>query len=87
MIRAMVSRGLPVTIPQALDSLRIIGNEAVHPGTMNIKDDKSTALRLFGLVEVVVEQTITQPKKIGELYGILPPDKVVGVVNRDKKED
>jgi hypothetical protein len=84
LIKEMVSNGLPLTIQQALDALRIIGNESVHPGTMDIKDDRAIALRLFSLVEIVVEQKITQPKKIAEVYGKLPPDKVAGVAQRDK---
>jgi hypothetical protein len=51
---------------------------------MDIKDDKATALRLFSLVGIVVEQQITQPKKIAEVYGKLPPIKVEGITNRDK---
>jgi hypothetical protein len=83
LIGEMVARGLPATIQQALDSLRVIGNESVHPGKMDIKDNRDVALRLFGLVTVVVEQTITQPKKIAELYGTLPPEKVEGIAKRD----
>jgi len=83
LIGEMVSRGMLPTLQQVLDTLRVIGNESVHPGTMDIGDDKETALRLFGLVAIVVEQTVTQPKKIAELYGTLPAGALAGITKRD----
>jgi hypothetical protein len=83
LIGEMVSRGLPASVQQALDTLRVIGNECVHPGTMDVKDNRETALHLFGLVDVVVEQTITQPKKIAALYGTLPTGAVDAIKKRD----
>jgi hypothetical protein len=71
------------TVQKALDTLRVIGNESVHPGTMDIRDDTDVALHLFGLVAIVVEQTITQPKKIAALYGTLPPGAIAGIKQRD----
>jgi hypothetical protein len=84
LIALMVERGLSTSLQQALDSLRVIGNEAVHPGEMNIQDDRTTALHLFSLVEIVVEQLITQPKKTAALYGTLPAGKIAGIQQRDK---
>ena len=40
----LVSKGLPEQVQQALDAVRVIGNEAVHPGSMDLHDDKNTAL-------------------------------------------
>lgn len=72
-------------IQQALDSLRVIGNEAVHPGTLDLKDDQDTALRLFKLLNFVVEKTISDSKHIAEIYGTLPPAKLKGIEDRDKR--
>jgi Domain of unknown function (DUF4145) len=83
LIGDMVSRGMLPSVQQALDTLRVIGNEAVHPGTMDIRDDKETALHLFELVSVVVEQTITQPKKIAGIYSKLPRGAIAGITQRD----
>jgi hypothetical protein len=33
----LVKEGLSVDIQQALDSLRVIGNESVHPGELDLK--------------------------------------------------
>ncbi|MDR5771806.1 MULTISPECIES: DUF4145 domain-containing protein [unclassified Caballeronia] len=72
MIGDLVKRGLFVQVQQALDSVRVIGNNALHPGKMDQADVVATANQLFGLVNIIVEQQITQPKKIAELFGTLP---------------
>lgn len=70
-------------IQQALDSVRVIGNEAVHPGEMDLRDDQNTVLTLFKLINFIVEKTITEPKEIAQIYGGLPPAKLAGIANRD----
>lgn len=77
-IGALVRRGLPMTVQQALDTVRVVGNEAVHPGVLDLRDDPETATNLFGLVNIVVDVLITQPNTVKALY-----DQVVGT---DKKE-
>jgi hypothetical protein len=84
LIGQMVARGMPKTVQRALDTLRVVGNEGVHPGSMDARDDIDTARRLFGLVEVIVEQTITQPRKIAGLYGPRPTAAVPAISIRDK---
>lgn len=82
--RLVASGRISETIQQALDSLRVIGNEAVHPGTLDLKDDQDTALKLFKLLNFVVEKTISDPKRISEIYGTLPPQKLSGIASRDR---
>ena len=83
-IGELVAAGtIPPAVQQALDSVRVIGNEAVHPGTMDLQDDRATAKALFGLVNFIVEKAITDPKLIGEIYGSLPPAKLAGIAARD----
>lgn len=82
-IASLVSKGLNITIQKALDIVRVIGNEAVHPGTMDLRDDRDTALKLFGLINAIVDQMITHPKQVASLYETLPADKRVGIDARN----
>lgn len=82
-IGALVADGLPVRVQRAADSLRVIGNEAVHPGAMDLRDDRETVEGLFGLLNFIVEDRITRPKAIDEFYALLPDDKIQGIENRD----
>ena len=83
-IGLLVQRGLNPTIQQALDVVRVIGNESVHPGELNLKDDRDTALALFGLINAAANQLITHPKEVSALYSTLPPAKLQGIDARDK---
>ncbi len=86
-IGELVSKGtIPTAVQQALDSVRVIGNEAVHPGTMDLKDDRETAKSLFGLVNFIVEKAITEPKQIAAIYSGLPAGKLAGIAQRDAKK-
>jgi hypothetical protein len=83
-IGTLVSNGLPSLVQQALDSVRVIGNDAVHPGTLDLRDDRETVNKLFRLVNFIAIKTITEPKEINEIYNGLPADKLAGIANRDK---
>jgi hypothetical protein len=61
-------------IQQALDLVRVIGNNAVHPGQIDLKDDKPMAMSLFRLVNVIVEAAISAPKHIKEMYETVIPE-------------
>lgn len=82
-IGELVAVGLPPPIQQAMDSLRLIGNDAIHAGQIDASDDPATALRLFGLVNLVVETMVTQPRLIAELYNGLPSTKLDQITQRD----
>ena len=85
-IKNLVAGGLPLKMQQALDSVRVIGNNAVHPGQLDITDDTETAYKLFGFVNIIADILITQPKQIDEFYNIkLPTDAKVAIEKRDKK--
>ena len=50
-IKALVAAGLPPKVQEALDTVRVIGNESVHPGQIDIRDDVETAIKLFPIGE------------------------------------
>jgi hypothetical protein len=66
-----------------LDVVRVVGNEAVHPGTMDIKDDRNTAIGLFELINAICDQMITHPKNVKAMYAKLPPEKLAAIAKRD----
>lgn len=84
-IAELVAAGtIPHRVQQALDSVRVIGNEAVHPGEFDLRDDPATVLTLFNLLNFIVEKAISEPKEIDAIYGGLPPSKLRGIEDRDK---
>ena len=80
----LVKKNLPIKIQQALDIVRVIGNNAVHPGQIDLKDDTETAMKLFELVNIIADNRITEPKKIAELYESLPPTSRDQIEKRDQ---
>jgi hypothetical protein len=78
----LVQKGLDKRIQQALDVVRVVGNSAVHPGQIDLRDDKTTASKLFGLVNVIVESQITQAKHIAEMYENVVPETVKEQIER-----
>ncbi len=84
-IGKMVANGLSPLIQQALDAVRVIGNESVHPGKIDLRDDPDTALQLFNLVNFIVQETITKPRQVQEIYSKLPQGKLQQIEQRDKK--
>jgi Domain of unknown function (DUF4145) len=82
-IGALVKNGLDTRIQKALDVVRVVGNNAVHPGQIDLKDDKSTATKLFDLVNLIVEAMIATPKHIEKMFGDLPEGARKAIEKRD----
>ncbi len=82
-IGTLVKQGLNPIVQKSLDVVRVIGNEAVHPGVITLDDDKDTAIQLFDLVNIICEQMITQPQQVQALYEKLPKNKRKAIENRD----
>jgi len=85
-IGSLVQKGLSPLIQKSLDIVRVVGNEAVHPGTLDLKDDRRTALSLFNIVNAVCEQMITHPKHVNALFEKLPEAKRAAIKNRDLRK-
>lgn len=84
-IASLVSKGLHPLVQKALDVVRVIGNEAVHPGEINLEDNHDTVLQLFDIINLIAGQMITHPKQVEEMYVGLPANKLQGIEQRDKK--
>jgi Domain of unknown function (DUF4145) len=83
----LVIKGLSPDVQRALDSLRVVGNNAVHPGELDLRDDTATAIALFGLLNLVIDQMITRPKKIAAMWETLPSGAREAVQRRDGQSE
>lgn len=84
-IGSLVQKGLDPVVQQALDAIRVIGNESVHPGEIDMTGDRATALELFDILNLIVDQRISQPRKVAALYARLPQKKLEGIAQRDAR--
>lgn len=83
-IAELVKDGLPQKIQKALDSLRVIGNNAVHPGQIDLKDDTATPTALFELLNMIVDVMIAQPKRVDAIYEKVPDSAKEAIQKRDR---
>ncbi|MBP5994229.1 MAG: DUF4145 domain-containing protein [Crocinitomicaceae bacterium] len=81
-IKNLVKKGLPTTMQQALDSVRVVGNNAVHPGTIDLNDNIEIAHALFGFVNIICEMLISQPKKVKEYYEKNIPENIRNIIEK-----
>jgi len=81
-IGELVKKGLPERVQQALDIVRVTGNNAVHPGQIDV-DDPDVVARLFELLNVIAEYCISMPNRIGNLYSALPQTALEQIQKRD----
>jgi hypothetical protein len=86
-IAALVKKGLNPKIQKSLDIVRVIGNEAVHPGQIDLRDQPTTATQLCSLLNVIADAMITQPRAIESLYAGLPETKLQQIEQRDKPRE
>ena len=79
----MVNRGLPERLRKMFDFVRLTGNEAIHPGEMNLQDSPELVHSMFSFINMIVEKMIAEPRQIDEMYGKLPEGKRKAADNRD----
>ena len=67
-INQLINEGKISSVAQdALNIVRLAGNNAVHPREIDDSDNKDVAEKLFGLLNFIVDETITRPKQIETL--------------------
>jgi hypothetical protein len=84
-IALLVTNGLDKRVQQALDVVRVIGNNAVHPGLIDLRDDRATAEKLFSLVNLIADIMISQPKHLQTMFDGLPENAKKAIEKRDGK--
>ena len=85
-IASLVKKGLNNRVQEALDAIRVIGNEAVHPGQFDFSDDQETAAMLFKLMNFIVEKMISDPNLVKNVFAKLPQIKLKAIERRDQKQ-
>jgi hypothetical protein len=85
-IGILVSEGLLAHVQQALDALRVIGNHAVHPGQIDKDDTAEIAHSLFPLINIIVDQMVTQPKLAEAIYDTIPQGAKEAIEKRDENK-
>lgn len=69
------------TLWQLLTALRVVGNDALHSDSdglvvLFLNGDRDVAVEpLFGAINEIVEQVVTQPAKANQLYAMIPEGK------------
>ena len=86
-ISNLVQKGLPQGIQKALDTVRVVGNNAVHPGVININDNPNIANSLFKLVNIICEKMIKEPQDIDNLFDSLPDGQKTAISKRDQEKN
>ena len=85
-IRSLVKKEvLSGQVIKVADTLRIIGNNAVHPGQIVDEDFDKVAAKMFDLINAIVEETITKPKMWNNLYEQMPENARNAAEAQDKK--
>ena len=86
-IGQLVANGLDKRVQQALDVVRVVGNNAVHPGQIDLRDNRITAEKLFNLVNIIADIMISQPKHLQSMFDDLPDGYRAAIAKRDAKSD
>ena len=81
-IKALVGKGLPEQVQQSLDIVRVIGNNAVHPGQIDT-DNPEVAGNLFTLLNIITEYMVSMPNRVKGIYSELPAPAIDAIKKRD----
>ena len=80
-IKELVNEGLNPKVQKALDILRVVGNNAVHPGQIDLDDNRDIALKLFKIFNIIADDMISKPKEMNDLYDEIIPEETKKHIN------
>ena len=76
---------LPPLVVKVADTVRITGNNAVHPGEMSDEDFDHVASKMFELLNFIVKKGISEPKELEALYEMTPENPRKDAESKDAK--
>lgn len=77
--------GLGRQVRDSMDILRIVGNNAVHPGEINIEDNQQMSLGIFRIINFIIDKAISEPSHIDSIFSQLPGSAREAIERRDAK--
>lgn len=85
-IRSLAAKNiLPPLVVKVADTVRIAGNNAVHPGEMSDEDFDHVASKMFELLNFIVKKGISEPKELEALYEMTPENPRKSAEAKDAK--
>ncbi len=85
-IRGLASQNVvPPLVVKVADTVRITGNNAIHPGEMSDDDFDQVASKMFDLLNFIVKKGISEPKELEALYTLTPENPRKDAEGRDAK--
>lgn len=79
----LVQKGLDPSVQQIFDIIRVTGNNAVHPGEIQLDENPELVAILFEYINIIIDEFYTKPKKITESYNNLPEGIKKAIEKRD----
>ena len=75
-------------LQEAMDTLRVVGNDAVHPGLIDLegRDNRDVSLALFKILNFIVAETLESDETISELYSLIPEGPMKGIKDRENSK-
>ncbi|MEO5707657.1 MAG: DUF4145 domain-containing protein [Alteraurantiacibacter sp.] len=75
--------GLGRRVRDSMDILRVVGNNAVHPGEIDFQDNTEVSLGLFRIINFIIDKSISEPAHIDSIFSQLPEGAREAIVRRD----
>lgn len=76
---------LPQMLIKVADTVRLTGNNAVHPGEMSSEDVDHVASKMFFMLNLIVQKGITEPLELEALYQLTPENPRKAAEEKDAK--
>ncbi len=75
--------GLGRRVRDSMDILRVVGNNAVHPGEINLEDNREISLGLFRIINFIVDKAISEPAHVDLIFSQLPEGAREAIARRE----